>query len=101
MEDAIVPTIEVTRTESQFLFHERLRALEDACRRDAGGVPVPVRWRKNWRANLELLGRNRDGTLKARIVCRKGNTRQRYVRSLRGPVRRPWHGALDISLTLK
>lgn len=54
--------------EFQRLLVIRRETLEFATGRGTGGDPLPIPWRSGWKASLSILGRSRDGSLRARVV---------------------------------
>lgn len=92
-------TLRVTRDELTWLLSERLRALQDATALSNGGRPLPLRSRWGWRANLELYGRQRDGTLSAAVRVWTPDRRSRYTRRLRCIQRRPSRSTSELVLT--
>lgn len=75
--------IKVTRSEVDFLHKERVRAMHECPdlayqrgRRDKAAF-----W--DWQDKLEILGRDKDGSLLARVVLGRRGSKTRYVRNLR------------------
>jgi hypothetical protein len=91
-------TLEVSTDEASWLWQQRLLALADATARYTGAAPLPIAWRSQWKASLHVLGRHLDGSLRARIVVRRGNERVRYVRRLRGPRQRSLNPRITLRL---
>lgn len=77
------PRVNVTRAEVDYLQAERVRAM-----RECPDLEFQ-RWRRSsdqfwrWQPRLEVLGRDRDGSLLARIVITKHGADTRYVRRIR------------------
>lgn len=74
---------DATPDEIQAVFQERLRTLSDATRRVTWGEPLPVTWRKDWKACVTLRGRDSDGSLLVTITCSGPGLNRPYVRNVR------------------
>lgn len=61
----------------------RRETLDIATTRAMGGQPMPIPWRRGWKATLAILGRDRDGSVKARITCTGQRPSMTFVRSVR------------------
>jgi hypothetical protein len=89
-EDCMIPrrygvalTNRVTLEEFQRLWLIRLETLADCTARVSGGKPLPVSWRSGWQARLNILSRDRDGSLRASVTVTRPNSKQRWVRNVR------------------
>lgn len=78
-----VPTLKVTALERDFLLQERLAAMHQCpdleyqrARRDP-----KLFWA--WTSDLQVLRRDKDGSLLARIVIAKRESTKRYIRKIR------------------
>jgi hypothetical protein len=76
-------TNRVTLEEFQRLWLIRLETLADCTARVSGGKPLPVSWRSGWQARLNILSRDRDGSLRASVTVTRPNSKQRWVRNVR------------------
>ena len=73
----------VTSKEFARLLAVRLETLEAATAHTSLPDHLPIQWRKGWKATLEILGRDRDGSLRARVVCTSRELSEPYVRRVR------------------
>lgn len=77
------PRIKCTRAEVDYLHAERLAAMRSCPDLDY------QRWRQQptkfwlWSSRLEVIRRCKDGSLIARIVIQKGDSKRRWVRKIR------------------
>lgn len=69
--------------EADFLFAERLRALNDYWERVGCEQRLFGRGRDGVKARLCVLGRNRDNSISAEIRITETGSRKRYVRRVR------------------
>jgi hypothetical protein len=74
-----IPTFE----EWQTLRIIRLETLDGCIRRCRGGLSVPVEQRFGWSVRLEILNRDADRSLRARISVRGPDLVKPYVRNVR------------------
>lgn len=72
-----------TLEEFRELLSLRRRSLEDATREHGLGEPLPIPWRTGWKASIKILGRDRDGSLCAKIVVTGPGGGDPYVRKYR------------------
>lgn len=90
--------INVTGAERDYLHAERLRAMHDCPDLSF------QRWRRGegnfwaWQPRLDVIGRDRDGSLLARIVICKRDAETRYVRKLRVHHSKGSTGARELQL---
>lgn len=61
----------------------RREALEQAAKDPQSLFPMPVPWRRGWKAHIKLRGRDRDGSLCASIVVTRPGGSLPYVRNVR------------------
>jgi hypothetical protein len=54
-----------TLEEFRRLLAIRRETLDIACKRGRSGHSLPIPWRIGWKASLSILGRDRDGSLRA------------------------------------
>ena len=82
-----------TQEEFHKLLELRRQALEDATRADGSLFPMPVAWRRGWKAHIRLRGRDKDGSLKALIVVEGPRGEVPYSRAVRlvSSKNLPWH----------
>lgn len=73
----------VTSEEFKRLLVIRRETLDAATARVSGGRPLPLSWRAGWTATLKILGRDRDGALKAAVTVRGTRASHAYVRKVR------------------
>jgi len=73
----------LTAEEFQRLLQIRLQTLEDATRRVGNGKPLPIPWRRGWKASLTFLGRDRDGSIKAEVFVSGSSVTMRWRRRVR------------------
>ena len=73
----------VTPEEFQRLLLVRRETLEDATRKASGGSAMPITWRHGWKATLKILGRDKDGSLKASVTVVGPHASSGYVRKVR------------------
>jgi hypothetical protein len=79
----VVERLRVSAAEHRALLEQRRLALDDAtCIATLEG-PLPVRWRVGWSATLEILKRDSDGSLCARITVLGPGLTRPYVRRVR------------------
>jgi hypothetical protein len=88
----------VTPDEHHKLLEIRRQTLEDATRTDGSLFPMPVVWRRGWRAYIRILGRDRDAALRAKIVVYGPAEHQRYVRKVRLVRSQPLPASLGLEL---
>lgn len=73
----------VTTEEFQRLLQIRLETLERATMEATGGQPLPIQWRGGWEARLVILERDRDHSLRARVLVRGPGPTLRWTRNVR------------------
>jgi hypothetical protein len=73
----------VSPEEFHALLKERLATLDAATTHVSLLGPIPVQWRAGWRGILTTLGRDRDGSLLAKITCMGPGLEKPYVRKVR------------------
>lgn len=78
-----------TPEEFRKLLELRREALDEATRFAGLGSPLPVQWRHGWKAVLNVLGRDRDGSLKAVVIVTGPRGEVPYSRAVRLVTRRP------------
>jgi hypothetical protein len=72
-----------TQEEFHKLLSLRRQVLDDATRAHNLGQPLPITWRRGWKNYLKILGRDRDGSLKASYSVYEPNGALVYVRKVR------------------
>jgi hypothetical protein len=78
-----VKTIDVSPDEYASLLAARRDALDNATKLQPDSKPLPAQWRMGWQAKLEVLGRDRDGSLLARIRVNSPERKDVYRRHVR------------------
>jgi hypothetical protein len=94
----LCPVVKITPAERDWLYHERLRAMDDYtalvvpdARHDTGGIPPRV-------GILRISGRDSDASIVASVRCGETTKTARYVRNLRTPRYLAWRGTRTVSL---
>jgi len=72
-----------TTEERQELFRIRLEALEAATTNASLHGPLPVPWRRGWKAVIRMHGRDADGSLRASVTVSGPSLTKPYVRRVR------------------
>lgn len=73
----------LTAEEYQRLLLIRLETLERATMEVTGGSPLPIQWRRGWEARLVILDRDRDHSVRARVLVRGPGPTLRWTRNVR------------------
>jgi hypothetical protein len=72
-----------TAEEFRRLLEIRLQTLDQCSITDGADTPLPAVWRIGYKATIKLLGRDRDGSLRASVTVLAPHLVRPYVRRVR------------------